>query len=196
MDMLAEVLRRAVLTERERESFTDMWDRISRYKRCSDKQAAWIEKVYFGQKLGQEAPTAVRRRVVVPTWQKGEHQVTPRMEAVAPQKAPASAASIMDGSTRSVASRQVLVPKRLSSKSGTFMMLPPPKPVEAQGAQIGYINYPGINGEALVTSLTMLEELCPRITRGSKQYQKIAAFFGRGGMVLRVKPVERASQVA
>lgn len=71
-----------------------------------------------------------------------------------------------------------------------------PRAEEMQSHQVGYINYPGVNGEVLVTSLTVLEDVCPRIARGSRQYLKIAAFFQRGGMVLKVKPLAATQRVA
>jgi hypothetical protein len=76
-------------------------------------------------------------------------------------------------------------------ESGTFAI---PTATTAKGVQVGYINYPGIQREELVTSLGALEALCPRITPGSKQYEKIAGFFEKGGVVLKVKPLE--AQVA
>lgn len=185
--MLAVILRRAVLTARERESFEDMYDRIHRFNRCSDKQQAWIEKVYFGQKLDrEEAPT--KRRVVIPTWQKEEGAVRPS----SPQAAPAVSASQATGQAEPTLvktnARQIANLQR-RRQSGAFTI-----PATAKGIQVGYINYPGIQREELVTSLSALEALCPRIAPGSKQYEKIAGFFEKGGVVLKVKPLE--AQVA
>ena len=66
-EQLAIILRRATLTRSEREAFEDIWDRIHRYGRVSDKQKAWIERVYFGQNLDKEprAVEPIRRRVRV-----------------------------------------------------------------------------------------------------------------------------------
>lgn len=190
-EMLAAVLRRGVLTERERESFTDMWDRIHRFNRCSDKQKAWIEKVYFAQKLDREEAPA-KRRVVIPTWQKDEPQA-PRAQAPVSPKQPVTARS--EGSAGpglvKTNARQIM----LRRQSGTFRIAPSTQEQDQdQMKKVGYINYPGIQREALVTSLVALEEICPRITPGSKQYQTIAGFFAKGGLVLKVKPLQ--AQVA
>jgi hypothetical protein len=189
-EMLAVVLRRAVLTDRERESFTDMWDRIHRFNRCSDKQRAWIEKVYFGQKLDREEATGMKRRVVVPTWQKQEDGVQlPRPQRASPPVAalgiesPSGAGPVVVKTN----ARQIMERRRL--RSGTFML---PTASTPQGVRVGYINYPGVQREELVTSLLALEAICPHITPGSKQYQKIAGFFEGGGVVLKVKPLDEA----
>ena len=176
-EMLAVVLRRAVLTERERESFSDMWDRIHRFNRCSDKQRAWIEKIYFGQKLDREDGPAANRRVVVPTWQKerGDQARQPAIRAATPTES---------GLIKTNA-RQIL--ERRRRQSGTFLI---PNAASPQGIRVGYINYPGVQRETPVTSLVQFEEVCPRITPGSKQHQKIAGFFQSGGVVLKVKPLD------
>lgn len=190
-DMLAVVLRRGVLTERERESFTDMWDRIHRFNRCSDKQRAWIEKVYFGQKLDREEDPA-KRRVVVPTWKKGKHGSAPvptqQHAPVATRTEGALGPGLVKTNAREIMRRR---------QSGTFA-IPTRQAQKAaaaqEAAQIGYINYPGVQRETLVTSLLALETICPRISPESKQYKTIAKFFERGGLVLKVKPLE--AQVA
>lgn len=70
-EMLAEVIRRAVLKPREKEDLVDLWDRSHRFGGMSDRQKAWVERVFYEQKLDRAATAAnVRRRVVVPTWQK------------------------------------------------------------------------------------------------------------------------------
>jgi hypothetical protein len=169
-EMLAEVMRRATLTDRERESFTDMWDRTHRYGRMTHRQKAWVEKVYFGQKLDQPSTVTtpvtpvVRRRIVIPDWQQKEGR----------RSQPAKV-------------RQPLAEKRSSSKSGTFMASPQPT---EKTHRIGYINYPGIDRETLVTCMDVLHTVCPRIQRGSSQYRKISRFFESGGQVLKVKPAE------
>jgi hypothetical protein len=194
-DMLAVVLRRAELNQRERESFTDMWDRIHRFNRCSDKQKAWIEKVYFGQKLDAE-PTS-RRRVVVPTWQKGEPgapPMQPTQRALStPSPVSTTASVVVETGLVKTNAKQIM----LRRKSGTFL-LPPPSvrggatPAEMsprEAKRIGYINYPGVQRETLVTSLGAFEDVCPHIAPGSKQHRKIAGFFEMGGVVLKVKPL-------
>lgn len=189
-DMLAEILRRGTLTERERESFTDMWDRIHRYNRCSDKQRAWIEKVYFGQKLDREV-TQIRRRVVIPTWQRTEdRQTSPAVELAAPPVEAVVAPQLETSQLVKTNARQIL----LRRQNGAFRVASPSQE-SARGVRIGYINYPGVQRETLVTSLDAFESICPRIEPGSKQYQKVAGFFERGGVVLKVKPLE-AREVA
>jgi hypothetical protein len=204
-DMLAEVLRRGVLTARERESFTDMWDRIHRFKRCSDKQKAWIEKVYFAQKLGEPPPGPVRRRVIVPSWQRDEQGngqratdglpmemgQTTSVKGVKNQRVEGAAAVPLEPITPS---RQVLLPKRRHFQNGGAAF--PASGSTATNSKIGYINYPGVQREMLVTSVSSFEGICPRITQGSRQYQKIVEFFKRGGVVLKVKPLAETSQVA
>jgi len=187
--MLAEILRRAVLTERERESFEDMYDRIHRFNRCSNAQQAWIEKVYFGQKLDREEAPA-KRRVVVPTWQRdgqgARASAPPAAPAVVQPESPVGPVLVKTNA------RQIMLQKQQRRReSGTFAI---PTATTAKGVQVGYINYPGIQREELVTSLGALEALCPRITPGAKQYEKIAGFFEKGGVVLKVKPLE--AQVA
>jgi len=49
--MLSAVIQRGKLKRSEREAFEDIWDRIHRYGRATPKQKAWIERVYFDQKL-------------------------------------------------------------------------------------------------------------------------------------------------
>jgi hypothetical protein len=185
-EMLAAVLQRGVLTERERESFTDMWDRIHRFNRCSDKQRAWVEKVYFAQKLDREEASA-KRRVVIPTWQKEEPQTLRAQAPVSPmQPVTARSEGSMGAGLIKTNARQILQRRQ----SGTFRITPPAQ----EQQKVGYINYPGIQREALVTSLVALEAICPRIEPGSKQYQTIAGFFAKGGLVLKIKPLE--AQVA
>lgn len=192
-EMLAEVLRRATLTAREKESFEDMYDRIQRFGRCSAKQKAWIEKVFFGQKLDQQVPFA-RRRVVVPTWLKNEPQAPSRMAALEPSliKAVGTTAREVPGEYSSP--RQILVKARPASKSGTFMATRPS--VALKSHQVAYLNYPGVQRETPVTSLLQFEELCPRIHPGSRQHQKVAEFFAGGGVVLKIKPLAEVTQVA
>ncbi len=50
-EMLSAVMQRAALKPGERQAFEDMWDALHRYGKLSPKQKAWIEKVYFDQKL-------------------------------------------------------------------------------------------------------------------------------------------------
>lgn len=184
-EMLGVILRRAELTARERESFEDMFDRLNRFKRCSDKQRAWIEKVFYDQKLDREA-TPMRRRVVIPTWQKSDDTGLRRVVQ------PTHPALIKAEGTQvpRAESRQVLVKNR--PKTGTFLATPT---APAKAHQIGKINYPGVQQEVLVTNLTTFEEVCPRIQPGSKQHRKIAQFFEHGGIVLKIKPLSTA-QVA
>lgn len=52
--MLEAILTKAELKPHEREMYEDIWDKLHRYKRVSRKQGAIIEKVYYGQKLGQD----------------------------------------------------------------------------------------------------------------------------------------------
>jgi hypothetical protein len=183
-EMLGVILRRAELTPRERESFEDMFDRLNRFKRCSDRQKAWIEKVFYDQKLDREA-TPMRRRVIIPTWQKGETGLRR-----APPQSPPALVKAVGTTVERPETRHVLVKNR--PKTGTFLASPsaPPK-----AHQIGKINYPGVQREVLVTSLSTFEEICPRIKPGSKQHRKIAEFFASGGIVLKVKPLATA-QVA
>lgn len=77
-------------------------------------------------------------------------------------------------------------PKRTQSGTQYIGAVQPPKT-----ARIGYINHSGTRETLMVTNMTMLRELCPGIKPGSKQYQKIEAFFRNGGEVLKIKPVER-----
>lgn len=53
-EMLSAILRRATLKPSEKEGFEDLWDKVHRYGRVTHKQGAWIEKVYYGQKLDKE----------------------------------------------------------------------------------------------------------------------------------------------
>jgi hypothetical protein len=131
--------------------------------------------VYFGQKLDEEAPV-VRRRVIIPTWQqRSKGSATPRVEAQVESREPKPNA----------------VPSRPTTKTGTFLA----SPAVAKSHQVGYVNYPGVQREVPVATLSMFEEVCPRIRRGSRQYQKVADFFANGGVVVKVKPVHTA-QVA
>ena len=189
LEMLSEVLRRAQLTPRERESFEDMLDRMHRYGRCTDKQRAWIEKVYFGQKLDQPEPF-VRRRVVIPTWQKDEDTRVQRIVAAPSPRPQAALIKAVDTTVTPVRapSRQVLVKRQ----NGKFMATPVSAP---KAPPVGYINYPGIKRETPVTSLLHFSEVCPGIGPDSKQYRKVADFFAQGGIVLKVKPAATA-QVA
>jgi hypothetical protein len=186
-EMLSAVLQRAELNPRERESFEDMWDRINRYDRCSEKQKAWIEKVYFAQKLDRTAiAIPVRRRIVTPTWLKNAKpdestQVQPTVR-VNPE--PVAAPSLVKTTSRQVLQR------RPSSKSGTFLATPTPP----SNQKVAFINYP-VPRETLVTSAGQFAEVCPRVDRSSRQYQRIVEFFDRGGVVLKIKPVAE-SQVA
>jgi hypothetical protein len=217
-EMLAEVIRRAVLKPREKEDLVDLWDRIHRYGRVSDRQKAWVEKVFFEHKLDRTpAPTGVRRRVVVPTWQKErrprhveassvERELLPdggRTEQTVRLVPPVGAQSGVIQPSRIVAVKSTDIQRlqrrtnglaptnpRPSSKSGTFSALVPGK-----AYQIGYINYEGAPRELLITNMESLRDHCPRIRPGSQQYQKIEAFFRTGGKVLKVKPGE-ASRVA
>lgn len=206
-DMLAEVLRRGVLTERERESFTDMWDRIHRYNRCSDKQKAWIEKVYFAQKLGEPPAAPVRRRVIVPSWQRNEQRATdglpmemgqvakPTVKSVRSQRAETVSAVVATQLEPRAPSRQVLLPKKKHFPAHGGAMFSTSNST-ATNSKIGFINYPGVQREELVTSVLSFEGVCPRIRQGSRQYQKVVEFFKRGGVVLKVKPLAEASRVA
>lgn len=187
---LAVVLERAKLTERERESLVDMWDRIHRFNRCSDAQQAWIERIYHGQMLDREAVAAqapVRRRVT-PSWQKDEPNATSPMQAVVSSPAPPPMQTLEGPGIVKTNARQIML--RQNRQSGTFRIPVPKDDSEQQGGRVGYINYPGVQREELVTSLGALLTICPRIAPGSKQYQKIAGFFERGGVVLKVKPLE------
>lgn len=193
-EMLAEVLRRATLTERERESFTDMWDRIHRYDRCSPAQKAWIEKVYFGQKLDKTVGSPVaKRRVVIPSWQKTQlnHEAS-RSVVLQPSPVPALAPqNEVEGPRLVKVSSRDIRARRPSSRSGTFSAVTAPvRPsLPSNGARVGYINYPGVQRDTLVTDLSNFEQVCPRIEPGSKQHQLVAQFFAGGGVVLRVKPL-------
>lgn len=186
IEMLAEVLKRGQLTPRERESFEDMYDRVHRFKRCSDKQKAWIEKIFFAQGLDRQVPVP-RRRVIIPNWQRSEDTAAVRSEVQGPPEPALIKAAHTQA--RPAASRQVLIRNR--PKTGTFVATP----VASKTHQVGYINYPGIQREERVTTLSMFEALCPRIKPGSSQHQKVADFFARGGIVLKVKPLATA-QVA
>lgn len=70
-DMLAKILKTATLSAKEREIFEGMWDSVHRYGKLTRKQNAWIEDVYYKQKLDQAnrpAPvkTSKRGRIDVP----------------------------------------------------------------------------------------------------------------------------------
>lgn len=198
MGMLADVLRRAVLTRSERESFEDMWDRLSRSKKGpSHAQKAWIERIYFGQKLDRPPESPLRRRVVIPTWQKDQptqQRVATNAEVVTPVPTTVSSSDLTGPGIVKTNARFI------RRKSGTFQALVPPPSVSVdssavEASKVGFINYAGVQREELVTSLLALEEVCPRIEPGSKQYEKIAGFFQRGGVVLKVRPLSEA-QVA
>jgi len=79
-------------------------------------------------------------------------------------------------------------PVRRVTQSGTFVGVG-----AAKSSRIGYINHSGTREVILITNFSMLKELCPDIKPGSKQYQKIEAFFRDGGQVLKIKPVQRQS---
>lgn len=49
--MLSEVLKRAKLTQQEKTALEDIWDKLHRHGSLTTKQKAWVERVYFGQKL-------------------------------------------------------------------------------------------------------------------------------------------------
>lgn len=207
-DMLAEVIRRAVLKPREKEDFVDLWDCIHRFNKVSDRQKAWIEKVYFGQKLDQPVST-VRRRVIVPTWQPERRKrhvdlrpvedgvdtlteaavrlVPPPTNATSDRQ-PARMVTVRSTDIKRMQGRtsgRAPVNPRPASKSGTYKAVVPEK-----AHQIGFINYDGAPRELLITNMQTLRDLCPKIQPGSVQYRKIDAFFRAGGKVLKVKPSE------
>lgn len=192
IEMLTEVLRRAQLSHRERESFEDMLDRITRFQRCSDRQKAWIEKVYFGQQLDRTAPVQ-KRRVVTPTWQKKREEENKRTQGIPaplPKRGETLIKAVSAPAAPTPTSRQVLVKNR--PQTGTFMATPA---VTQRAPQVGYINYAGVQRETPVTSVPHFEAICPRIEPGSRQHRRVADFFARGGIVLKVKPLNTA-QVA
>lgn len=213
-DMLAEVIRRAVLKPREKEDFIDLWDCIHRFNRVSDRQKAWIEKVYYGQKLDQVTVPTARRRVIVPTWQEERRNRRPRAvdQSIGKSDAKSGATVRLMAPTEATGERQPVrmvtvkstdiqrlqarpagrapVNPRPASKSGTYKAVVPEK-----AHQIGFINYDGAARELLITNMQTLRDLCPKIQPGSEQYRKIDAFFRAGGKVLKVKPSE-ASKVA
>lgn len=65
-EMLSALIRIGKLTAQEREAFESMWDQAHRSAngKLSHKQKAWIEKVYYAQKLDQ--PQARPAKVVPP----------------------------------------------------------------------------------------------------------------------------------
>ena len=133
----------------------------------------------------------MKRRVVVPTWQKQEDRVqSPQQHASQPVAALRTESPSGSSPVVKTNARQIM--ERRRRQSGTFML---PTATIPQGVRVGYINYPGVQREELVTSLGALEAICPHITPGSKQYLKIAGFFQSGGVVLKVKPLDEA-QVA
>lgn len=141
---LAAILRRAKLKRQEQEAFEHMWDALHRYGRLSDKQKAWIEKVYFEQKLDRDVPVQAE-------------------------------------------------PAKKASQSGTHRLMGVKSETAQKAARVGYINYPGIQSQALITNMDTLHQLCPRIRPGSPQYKRIKAFFDNGGVVLKVKPIEEVA---
>lgn len=149
-DMLATILRRAKLTASERVAFENIWDSWHRTNgRLSSKQQAWVEKVYFQQKLDRPA--------TVPP---------PAGAAKPPVKVPPAPAS--------------------PGSSGTFVGVRPSK----SQPKVAYINHPSATKTLLITNMSNLHELCPDIQPGSRQYNRIKAFFEEGGAVLKIKPVE------
>ncbi len=212
-DMLEQVIRRAVLKPQEKEDFMDLWDRIHRYNNVSDRQKAWVEGVYFGQKLDQAgaatgaAPT-VRRRVIVPTWQQErrsrqdrrdqrtrgtEPKVGATVRLLAPvepmvDREPPRMVAVRSTDIKRLQGRpngRAPVNPRPASRSGTYEAVVPTK-----AHQIGFINYEGAPRELLLTDMQGVHDFCPKIQPGSEQYRKIDAFFRGGGKVLKVKPTE------
>lgn len=224
-EMLAEVIRRAVLKPREKEDLVDLWDRMHRYGKVSDKQKAWVEKVFFEKKLDRETPAAgtIRRRVIVPTWQKerrarqvdrterpvetqeamvGHH---PTMRLVPPITGQSAGGAIQPSRIVAVKSTDIQAKLRGKAEPTRVAPQPParPRPTSKSGTfiavtpqkahRIGYINYEGASQQLLITNLQLLHDHCPAIRPGTPQYQKIEKFFRDGGQVLKIKP---ASKVA
>lgn len=207
-DMLEQVIRRAVLKPQEKEDFMDLWDRIHLYNHVSDRQKAWVEGVYFGQKLDQDTSPTVRRRVIIPTWQQERRNRKERREQRAHLAEPKSGLSVrvlapVESTVEREPPRLVAVKstdiKRLqgrptgrapvsprpAARSGTYEAVVPTK-----AHQIGFIHYEGAPRELLLTDMQGVRDFCPRIQPGSEQYRKIDAFFRAGGKVLKVKPTE------
>jgi len=61
-EMLATLLKSATLTARDRETFEGMWDAVHRYGGLSRKQTAWIEDVYYKQKLNETGKAVAKKR--------------------------------------------------------------------------------------------------------------------------------------
>ncbi len=55
-DLLATLIKSGTLTSKEREVFEGMWDQLHRAGKLSNKQKAWIESVYYKQKLDTPRP--------------------------------------------------------------------------------------------------------------------------------------------
>jgi hypothetical protein len=225
-EMLAEVIRRAVLKPREKEDLVDLWDRMHRYGKVSDKQKAWVEKVFFEKKLDRETPAVgtIRRRVIIPTWQKERRarQVDRAERPMETQEAvghvptmrlvPPIAAQLAGGAiqpSRIVAVKSTDIQAKLRAKGESPRAVPQPssrpRPTSKSGTfiavtpqkahRIGYINYEGASQQLLITNMQLLHDHCPAIRPGTVQYQKIEKFFRDGGQVLKIKPAE-ASKVA
>src|SRR5262245_14859946 len=158
-DKLAAVLQRAVLTASEREGLESVWDQMGRSGKASHKQKAWIERVYYGQKLDRPSSPAtgtppVRRRVVIPTWLKDQPQ---QRRAANVMQAPVPAAAVAPPVAAVEATGPGLVKTNASlirRKSGQFRAVVQPSPVTAtaKSSTVGYINYP-VKCEERVTSL-------------------------------------------
>jgi hypothetical protein len=65
--MLEAILTKAELKPHEREMYEDIWDRVHRYGKATWKQKVMIEKVYYGQKLGEDKKPAVQKKGPVAT---------------------------------------------------------------------------------------------------------------------------------
>jgi hypothetical protein len=63
--MLSSLLRIGSLTKQEREAFESMWDQTHRSSRgeLSNRQRAWIEKVYYAQHLDTKQERAAKKIV-------------------------------------------------------------------------------------------------------------------------------------
>ncbi len=62
-DMLSALIQSGQLTTREREAFEGMWDQVHRTRgRLSNKQQAWVEKVFYEQKLDRPQDLAPKKR--------------------------------------------------------------------------------------------------------------------------------------
>lgn len=75
-EMLASVLKRANLNASQREALEDIWDKLHRYGRLTPRQNAWVEKVYFDQKLDKEGPKMPRSASITHPSIKREVSVT------------------------------------------------------------------------------------------------------------------------